>query len=187
MKKLPTIPPAPGGAVLAADPEPRPQVTAMLSPESEKEFEASLPDSTATPEAVEDKPRRKRRTKEEMAQARGEAPTAPPVDDDPRLTRCRSKFASLGASGAIKAGFAGMGKPLDRSETEDVEDYFYMVGSKGGLDPTKSWVAMFFCAFLLLARLVFMRTDLGDQLKKFLFPEEKKEPKPDEKNDQPKP
>jgi hypothetical protein len=154
--------------VQSAQPEPREQVTAMLSPESDKDFELSLPDSTAQPTATDEKPKRKRRTKEEMASARGEGePSEVVIDKD--LERARRKYTVLGAGSTIKAGFVTMRKPLSKSEEEDV----------GGLDPAQSWVTMFFCALLLLCRLVFVRTDLGEQLKGFLFPEPKKEETPD--------
>jgi hypothetical protein len=164
--------------VQSAQPEPREQVTAMLSPESDKDFELSLPDSTAQPTATDEKPKRKRRTKEEMASARGEGESSEVVIDKD-LERARRKYTVLGAGSTIKAGFVTMRKPLSKSEEEDVDDYFRLVSSKGGLDPAQSWVTMFFCALLLLCRLVFVRTDLGEQLKGFLFPEPKKEETPD--------
>jgi hypothetical protein len=156
--------------------EPRPQITQMLSPEDEKSFEDSLPVSTATTE--DEKPRKKRRTKEEMAASRGEVIQPGPVDK--RLERAKAKFASLGAGSSIKATFKGFGKPLTDDESEDVDDFFYLMSSKGSLDPSQSWIVLIGCACMLILRLFAVRTDFGKQLQDLFFNKDKKEEKKDD-------
>lgn len=150
--------------------EPRPQITQMLAPEDEKSFEDSLPQSTATME--DKKPRQKRRTKEEMAASRGEVISPGPVDK--RLERAKAKFASLGAGSSIKATFKGFDKPLTDDESEDVDDFFYLMSSKGSLDPSQSWIVLIGCACMLILRLFAVRTDFGKQLQDLFFSKEKK-------------
>ena len=69
----------------------RPQIKEMVSPGSDENFEKSLPASTAgSGEVAEvgEKPKRKRRTKEEILASRGEvAPEVDPNMSDPRYAR----------------------------------------------------------------------------------------------------
>lgn len=167
--------PAPGGAVESD--APRPQITQMLAPESDKDFEESFPDSTANPQLPLPE-KRKRRTRAEMeaARANGEVTSGPATKEDERLEKCKRKFAAMGGGRMVKAGVGRLTpeKPLDKQEQEDVDDYFYMVAAKGGIDPMKNWFTMWLTLFCLLLQLVLSRTEMFDKLKDILFPEKKK-------------
>lgn len=172
---MPTNKPVTSNTVPPVVDEPRPQIKQMLGGESDEDFAANLPDSTSGPVASE--PKRKRRTKAEMDAARGQAGEVLPPVVDKRLEKARAKFASLGASKFIDAGFSTMGKPLTEEEKGDMDDYFYLVSSKGSIDPSQSWVVLIICGLVFLGQLIFTRTTLGDDIKKMLFPEKKEEEK----------
>lgn len=167
------------------DDAPRPQITSMLAPEPDKEFGADLPDSTANPLPTEPQ-KRKRRTRAELEAAGfypklGTAPASVEVTD-PKLEKIKRKFAAMGGGQMVKAGFSRLtpDKPLNDSEAEDVDDYFYMVAAKGGIDPSKNWYMMFLTLFCLLLRLVLTRTDMFDKLKELVSPEKPQQKVQDE-------
>lgn len=149
---------------------PNEQVTGLLAPESEEEFQQTLAEPVA-PETTERKPRADKGKPRKKAVVIEAAP-------DPRLDRARSKFASLGGGTAFKKFFDLIEKPLDSKEEEDVDDYFYLLSKKASLDPSESWMVMIFCALLLVFRLIGSRSSLGSELKKS-FGEKKKLPEPE--------
>lgn len=140
----------------------------MLAPGSEDDFKDSLPDQTSTSDSgipEETRPRKKRRTKEEMAAARGEGQAAPV---DKRLERAKAKASGLGAAKLVASGFKLANAPLDDQEHEDVDDQFYLIANKAGVDPTGSWIYVILYTLILLTRLVLSRTEMGEQLKDLL-------------------
>lgn len=158
--------PAPGGAIQSDTPEIRGPVKDMLAAGSDDNFLSSLPENTSTEGATnEPKTRKPRRSKEEMARAKGKNADAPV---DARLERAKAKAAGLGGGSLVKSGFEMSGKPLNSEESEDVDDQFYLIASKAGIDPSGSWFFLILYTVALLARLVLSRTDLGEQVRMFL-------------------
>jgi hypothetical protein len=175
--------PAEGGAVGGGEgssPEPvRGPIKDMLAGGSEDDFKDSLPaetsseDTSSSPEAS--KPRRKRRSKEEIARekGRGDAPT------DERLERAKAKASGLGGAALVKSGFTMAAKPLNSQEEEDLDDQFYLIANKAGIDPTGSWLFLIIYTVALIARLIMVRTQLGEEvgawIKEMFKPKEKEE------------
>ena len=155
--------PAEGGAVMVAEP-----IKDMLAPGSEKNFFDSLPEQTSSEDqSLPDEPkiRKKRRTKEEMARSRGDAAEAPV---DKRLERAKAKAAGLGGAKLVAGGFAAAQKPLNDEEAEDVDDQFYLISHKAGIDPSGSWLFLIVYTIALLGRLILVRTELGEEVAKFV-------------------
>jgi hypothetical protein len=158
--------PAEGGAVGGGESPVRGPIKEMLAGGDEKSFLESLPEQTSTetdslsPE--ESTPRRKRRTKAEMAKDANAAPV------DMRLERAKSKAAGLGAAKLVESGFAAASKPLDEQEKEDLDDQFYLIANKAGIDPSGSWLFLVLYTIALLGRLVLKRTELGEEVGDFI-------------------
>ena len=170
--------PAEGGAVTEPLNPVREPIKEMLAGGSEDDFKASLPEQTSTEadSSPEDAaPRRKRRSKAEIAAAKGEGIPAPV---DKRLERAKQKCAGLGASGMVSAGFTMAGKPLDDQESEDVGDQFYLISAKVGAS-ADSWLFIIVYTIALLAKLIMIRTELGEDVQKWL--KELLQPKKEEK------
>ena len=170
--------PAEGGAVGGGTSEVRGPIKDMLAGGSEADFKDSLPEQTSSEDAggspEEMRPRRKRRTKEELAREKAGTPAAPV---DARLERAKAKASGLGAAKLVESGFAMTSKPLDDTEKEDVEDQFYLITTKAGIDPSGSWLFLILYTVALLGRLILSRTELGEQVKALVkeFFEKKKE------------
>lgn len=163
--------PAEGGAIGGGEGvnEVRGPIKDMLAGGSDADFKDSLPEQTSSEDAggspEEMAPRKKRRTKAEIAGAKGEGPQAPV---DVRLERAKAKASGLGGAALVESGFKLAGEPLDKQEKEDVDDQFYLIASKAGIDPSGSWLFVILYTIALLARLILSRTDLGEQLRDFL-------------------
>lgn len=161
--------PAEGGAVGVGEtdqPQVRGPIKDMLAGGSDEDFKASLPEQTSTDgegSLEPPTPRKKRRTKAEMAASRGGE--AQPVDK--RLERAQSKMTGLGAAGLVTAGFTMSGKPLDEEEKEDVGDQFYLISKKMGGN-SESWIFIILYTIALLAKLVIIRTEAGEEFQKWL-------------------
>lgn len=161
------------GAAVGGGTEPanavREPIRAMLAGGSEADFKDSLPEQTSTEDTggspEEQAPRRKRRTKAEIAAAKGEGAPAPV---DKRLERAKAKASGLGGAALVKSGFQIASKPLNSEEEEDVDDQFYLIANKAGIDPSGSWLFVILYTVALMARLILSRTDLGEQIKAFL-------------------
>ena len=159
--------PAEGGAVGGGDSPIRGPIKDMLAGGDEKSFLESLPDQTSTevdglsPE--ESSPRKKRRTKAEMAKEKSSGEVV-----DIRLERAKSKAAGLGAAKLIESGFTAAGKPLEETEKEDVDDQFYLIANKAGIDPSGSWLFLILYTIALLSRLILKRTELGEEVADFI-------------------
>jgi hypothetical protein len=166
MPRNPKQPPE-GGSVR----EPIKQMTGFSS---EAEMAEALPDNTmvqANEEAP--RPRKARRTKEEMATYRASMGigTSEPLDDplmnDPRYKKAVEKMRSAGLSTTVKTGFETVGVitkdkediwPLKDDEFRDVDDFSYVVSKKFPvLDPTGHWWAMAIYFLALLGTLTFKR------------------------------
>lgn len=149
--------PAPGGAV-------REPIRNMLAPGSEEDFKESLPESTASEPSLgsplEEKPKRKPYTK------RAKPEDAAPVVDK-RLERAQSKCVGLGLAGVTEAGFIAAGKPLNTQEAEDVGDQFYLITKKIGGNGD-SWVFVIIYTIVLLAKLIMIRTELGEEVQEWI-------------------
>jgi len=171
-KGYPKEKPADGGAV-------REPIKDMLASGSEKDFVASLPTETSSEDSgVPDelKPRKKRRTKEEMARSRGESTEGAPVDK--RLLRAQQKQGGLGLSSMASAGFTMAGKPLNSEEDEDLGDQFYLISNKVGGN-SDSWLFVIIYTIALLARLIMVRTELGEEVQEWM--KKMFQPKPEKK------
>lgn len=171
--------PAEGGAVGGGESsvnEVRGPIKDMLAGGSDKDFLESLPEQTSSedaggsPEEMAPKKKYKKRTPKE------ETPSAPV---DKRLERAKAKASGLGGAALVESGFKLSGHPLDSEETEDVEDQFYLIANKAGIDPSGSWLFVILYTIALLARLVLSRTDLGEQIRAFLAGVGKEEKKKD--------
>jgi hypothetical protein len=161
--------PADGGAVRAP-------IIDMLAPGSDDDFKDSLPEQTSSEGSDElnpSKPRRKRRSKEEIAAARGEQTSAPV---DKRLERAKAKCQGLGLASLAEGGFTMAGKPLSDTESEDVGDQFYLISSKIG-GSGDSWLFIVIYTIALLAKLVMIRTELGEEVSEWI--KKMFEPKPE--------
>jgi hypothetical protein len=159
--------PAEGGAVGGGDAV-RTPIRDMLASGSEAEFLESLPsqtssDSMESPE--ETKPRKKRGPNKKKEQQ-----SDTPVDI--RLERAKAKASGLGGAALIESGFKLSGEPLDTQEKEDLDDQFYLIACKAGIDPSGSWLFLILYTVALLARLVLSRTELGEQIRNLFAPKE---------------
>ena len=141
-------------APVDAPSEVRAPIKQMLSPQGEKDFVASLPASTA--EAPTEKTRKPR------------TPKTPEPVIDLRLERAKGKAAGLGAAQLLKSGFTAVGKPLDSQEVEDVDDQFYLIAKKAGVDPTGSWLFVVIYTLVLIVRLIAIRTSLGEEVEAWM-------------------
>lgn len=183
MPKLKKTPPAEGGAVTATLPgEVNPQIKAMTGHTSEEDMLSTLPENTNAPGEDGDKPRRKRRSKSEMAAARGgEATPAGAVDPllaDKRYQRALGKATFFGAPKMIKGGFsiaaevAGKDEvALTSDENEDVEDFFYALSKRRSVgDPFALWYTSLLYFVAMLAGLIGSRVAAmqGDNIQKRL-------------------
>ena len=159
--------PAEGGAVGGGEVDQvRGPIKEMLAGGSEEDFKESLPEQTSSEgegSLEPPTPRKKRRTKAEMAATKGGE--AQPVDK--RLERAQSKMTGLGAAGLISAGFTMSGKPLNVEEDEDVGDQFYLISKKMGGN-SDSWIFIIGYTIALLAKLVILRTEAGEEFQKWL-------------------
>lgn len=157
--------PVEGGAVTEAPvtSQVNDQIKQMSGFQDAAELEAALPETTTGPsETSEDRPRKKRRTKEEMAAARGGASIDPALGDplllDKRYQRAIQNMNSDTGTGFVKSGFkvasVAKGDPtwqLQPEEEEKSDDFFYVLSKKyGWFDPSKSPVTMaiYFVAML---------------------------------------
>jgi hypothetical protein len=133
--------------------------------QSDADFKDSLPTQTSAPdefrlEPPPDKPKRKYSKKDKGSGAE--------VTDDPRLERAKAKCSGLGGAALIESGFMAAQKPLDDKEQEDLEDQFYLISIKAGLDPMGSWVFLIVYTVVLLSRLVLVRTELGEEVREWM-------------------
>lgn len=142
-------------AAVAANVEVRPAVLNMSGFKDETELAAVIPDSTAIAAADESKPRRKRRTKAEMEAAKGEQSSL--AADDPRYRDAVNRMSAFGGAATIRTAFAATGKPLDKQEETEVDDYFYVISRKYSLDASQSGIFLSIYAVLLMLRLVATR------------------------------
>lgn len=85
---------------------------------------------------------------------------------DPRYKSAVTNMSGLGGARLVKVAFNVTGKGLDGDEEVEVDDLFYVIGKRSKLDPGASWFVLGLYAIFLLARLVVVRTDAGEQLKK---------------------
>jgi hypothetical protein len=171
--------PAEGGAVGVGEESSsnpvRGPIKDMLAGGSEADFKESLPEETASgdlqlsPEESAT-PRRKRRSKAEMEKDRKESG---PVDK--RLERAKGKCVGLGGAGIVTAGFSMAGKGLNDTEQEDVEDQFYLISCKSGAN-ADSWLFIIIYTICLIAKLVMVRTEMGEEVQEWL--KKMFEPKP---------
>jgi hypothetical protein len=146
----------------------RVQVKQMSGHQTEEEMAESLPVNTMALESEETAPvaRRKRRTKEEMARARGEVPAGlDPNFSDPKYVKALKDMQAFGGSSIVKGGFdvaaLAMRDPaikLQEPEEDRLDGYFYVMSKKYNvLDPTAHWFTMALYFFGLLGSFVFTR------------------------------
>jgi hypothetical protein len=140
----------------------RPEVKRMSGHESEAEMAAGLPDNTMTaaPEAI----KRTRRTKAEMETLRSQGAADPNLSDK-RYVSAIAKMNAFGGPKLVKGTFAAVGLatgdkniPLNQEESDDLEDYFYVLSKKYNvLDPTRHWVTMAVFFFGMLGSFILTR------------------------------
>lgn len=161
--------PAEGGAVTHVAEEVRPQIHQMTGHGSEEEMAESLPENTMQP-VVDDKPKRKRRSKEEMAASRGESSAPMGSTDDPlmadaRYRKCVEKMRGKTLTTTVEKGFevaAAATKDrdwlLEKDEVEEVDDVSYVLAKRYPvLDPTNHWLSMAVYSLAILGGLIFKR------------------------------
>lgn len=157
--------PAEGGAVGGGEVDQvRGPIKDMLAGGSDEDFKNSLPETTSdsgdlwdTPlEPKPRKPRKPRAPKEDVST---------PIDK--RLERAQGKMVGLGAAGLVSAGFTMSGKPLNDEEHEDVDDQFYLISKKVGGN-SDSWILIIGYTLALLAKLIILRTEFGEDFQKWL-------------------
>ena len=145
----------------------REPIKQMTGFSTEKEMSDALPTSTMTNPDGE-APKRTRRTKAEIAAARGGAPGQSEDDvlmQDPKYRKAVEKMRSMGISTTVKSGFNTAALATDDKEWElnddevsDVDDFSYVVSKKYPLmDPTRHWIGMAIYFFALLGTLIFKR------------------------------
>lgn len=122
--------------------------------ENEASLAAAIPDSTATSAA--EKPKRTRRTKAEMEAAKGGATPNPDMEDK-RYRDAVTNMSAFGGAKTVRAAFQTTGKPLDAGEDKEVDDYFYVISKRYGLDASKSGLFLSLYAILLILRLIVTR------------------------------
>lgn len=170
--------PAEGGAVGGGQvDEVRGPIKDMLAGGSEEDFKDSLPEQTSSDGEGSLEPpaaRKKRRSKAEILAAKGEGT---PAMVDKRLERAKQKQTGLGAAGLVSAGFTVSGKPLNDQEDEDIGDQFYLISNKLGGN-SDSWFFIIFYTVALIAKLIMVRTQLGEEvqawMKEMFKPKERK-------------
>lgn len=172
--------PAEGGAITepSVTPQVNDQIKQMTGFQDEGEMVSALPDSTSVPsDLVEDKPRKKRRSKEEMARVRGESPSQPvgdPLMEDKRYQKALQNMNSDSGTGFVKTGFKvaslAKGDPtwqLQPDEAEKSDDFFYVLSKKyGWFDPTGSPITMAIYFVAMLGTFIASRVmkDKGDDI-----------------------
>jgi hypothetical protein len=174
----------------------REQVKQMSGHQTEEEMAATLPVNTMTLEETGTAPvaRRKRRTKEEMARARGELPASSPDPNmsDPKYVKALKDMQAFGGASIIKGGFDvaaiathDPAMKLQEPEEERLDGYFYVMSKKYNvLDPTNHWFTMALYFFGLLGSFIFTRVahkkgnEMIDSLTRWFSGKEEEE-KPD--------
>jgi hypothetical protein len=166
-------PPPDGGSVQTESPISA-SVSRMSGFSSEQEMKDSLPDSTLTSEPDE-KPRRKRRTKEEILAAKGGAGNiaidADPNMSDPVYRKAVEKMRSAGISTTVKSGFKtaaiatnDANWELDDEEIDDIDGFSYVMSKKFPLmDPTRHWISMLLYFVALMGTMIFKRAVLSGE------------------------
>jgi hypothetical protein len=165
--------PAEGGAVgggsFEAIPAPsvKEPIRDMLAPGTEEDFVSSLPETTSTEkmdfpstDLGEAKPKRK------YAKKIAEQAPENPLFEDKRYRDAIGRMNGLGGARVIKVGFNVTGKPLESEEESEIDDLFYVIGKRSKLDPGESWFILGLYALFLLIRLIVVRTEAGEALKK---------------------
>lgn len=154
------VPPS-GGAVQAAETgSVNPQVMRMTGHGSEEEMASSLPTNTMEL-AADETPKRKRRSKAEMAAGK-ETPSVDPLLDDRRYQAAIAKASAFGTAKGIKSGFRIAGKiandeslSLDGEEEKDLDDFFYALSKRRALaDPFATWYGTLLYFFVMMATLI---------------------------------
>jgi len=164
--------------IINTETETRPAIAQMSGYDSPESLEKSLPESTAKNLFGED-------SAAPIVKKRGRKPgkKIQPVtmeNGDERYNAAVARMSGFGGAQVIKTGFSVTGKPLDDSETTDVDDVFYVLSKNYGLDPSKSAIFMSIYTILLLARMIAVRmmgTTSIDMWSKFdgMFDKKKKE------------
>jgi len=153
-----------------AVPVARAQVVDMLAPGTEEEFRESL----ATPPAeVDEKPKRGRKPKQEVAAE------TDPLMSDPVYKAAIEDMQGMGVPDLVDFACTAAGKPMDALEERKVKGLSYVIAKRSNVDVGKSWIALLFCSIALVAKLFMARTDIGKQIGEF-FHSLKEKPKPPE-------
>jgi len=168
MARTKATPPPDGGTVQATVPEPIKNMTGFSSV---SEMEENLPENTM--QAAEgDEPkkvRKPRRSKEEMAKARGESAAPVATDDplmqDPIYRKHIEKMRNKSISTTVKGGFDTAAAitqddewKLEPEEMDDIDGFSYVCSKKYPvLDPSRHWLSMTLYFFALLGTLIFKR------------------------------
>lgn len=169
------------------------QMTGFASPE---EMAESLPENTMTAPIEEDRPRKKRRTKEEMAASRGESTSTTveldPLMQDERYKKIVEKMRGKTLTTTVVKGFDVAAKAtedpewhLEKDEVGEVDDISYILAKRYPvLDPTNHWLSMAVYSLAVLGGLIFKRAGkaaVGSGIQKLMAmlggDEEEAEPK----------
>jgi len=144
----------------------RVQVKQMSGHATEEEMIDSLPENTMTAAPADETPRRKRRTKEEMAAARGQkSVVSDPLLDDRKYQEALRDMQGFGGASIVKGSFdvAALAMKdekisLQSDEEKRLDGYFYVMSKKYSvLDPTNHWFTMALYFFGMLGSFIFAR------------------------------
>jgi hypothetical protein len=168
----------------------RVQVKQMSGHATEEEMIDSLPENTMTAAPADETPRRKRRTKEEMAAARGQkSVVSDPLLDDRKYQEALRDMQGFGGASIVKGSFdvAALAMKdekisLQSDEEKRLDGYFYVMSKKYSvLDPTNHWFTMALYFFGMLGSFIFARVaekkgeSLVQQFSRWFGLEEEKE------------
>lgn len=151
----------------------RDEIKNMSGFNSDEELEAYLPESTVStttefPPADNDLTPTGRKKRKLGPRKKKLDDTGEPTDK--RIERFKERATGLGGKSVVTVGFEMSGQPLKHEEDEELGDFFYALSKKANIDPTENWILLGLYFVFMLSRFIVARTNLGDEIKKFLSP-----------------
>jgi len=184
------------GAAITESPditEVRSQIQQMSGYATAEALADAMPDSTVSGDP--DKPRRKRRTKEEMAASRGQTSSnATPNDllSDLRYQKAIERARGMGIPGAVKGGFKVAAVALKDEtinitpdEETNLDDSFYILSRRLNFDPANSIYFVVLYPIIIIMQMILVRLwkrnfgGITEAIQKMMTPEVRGENPPD--------
>jgi hypothetical protein len=145
-----------------------PQIREMSGFSSLEELKKEIPESTGEAGEATKKERRKRRTKAEIEAERGSQPAigsgGGDLMDDPEYRAAVQEMVGFGSPRLVKTPFKlaakVLDKPdmdLDKKEEKRIDGFFYVVGKRTNLDPTRSTWMLALYGIVMILELVLTR------------------------------